>query len=92
MARTTQQRQKQVNARIEILTEWQKYVKSGKPEPTTLKLSLLKAYDLCKLGRDELGKLSQHLLIYGPHYLEKSGFYGLRVVITTPGNKDIEFE
>ncbi len=39
---------------------------AGNPEPLTLKLPLLKAYDLCKLGRDELGELSQHLLLYGP--------------------------
>lgn len=80
-----------MNARIEILEAWQHHLEAGNQEPTTLRLSLLKAYDLCKLGRDELGDLSQHLLLYGPRYLEKSGFYGLRVVITTSGTP-ISFE
>jgi hypothetical protein len=80
-----------VNARLEILDAWKQHLQGGNPEPTTLKLSLLKAYDLCKLGRDELGDLTQHLLLYGPRYLEKSGFYGLKVVIVTTG-PDIAFE
>lgn len=81
-----------MNARIEILDAWKAYLQAGNSEPTTLKLSLLKAYDLCKLGRDEMGELSQHLLLYGPHYLEKSGFYGLNVILTHDRDNEIAFE
>ena len=80
-----------MNARIEILDAWQNHLKAGNSEPSTLKLPLLKAYDLCKLGREELGDLSQHLLLYGPRCLEESGFYGLRVIITLEGDA-ISFE
>lgn len=80
-----------MNAKLDIINALQQYRKAGKPEPTTLKLSLSKADDLCKLGREDLGDLSHELLKHGPRHLEKTGLLGLKVSITQEG-PDIAFE
>ncbi len=79
-----------VNAKDEIVEAWKRHLSSGMSEPTQLKLPLAKAYDLCKLGREELGRLSCELLHYGPRHLERTGLFGIMVKITD--GTEIAFE
>ncbi len=79
-----------MSAKDEIVDAWKQHLSSGKGEPKTLKLPLVKAHDLCKLGHEALGDLSCELLRYGPYHLEKTGIFGLNVDIIKNG--DIEFE
>jgi hypothetical protein len=74
----------------EILDVLRSHVQGGKAEPTTLYLPLLKAYDLCRLSRNDLGQLADDLSLHGPRHLEKVGFYGFKVVITKD-EKQIRF-
>ena len=80
-----------MNAKIQIIEALQTHLRAGNPEPSTLKISMWKAQDLCRLGRDDLGDLSGELSRYGPQHLETTGFLGLKVVLTTSG-PDIAFE
>lgn len=74
----------------EILDALRAYMLGGKTEPTTVYLPLMKAYDLCRLGRNELGDLADQLARHGPRHLEQAAFYGLKVVLTKD-EKQIRF-
>jgi hypothetical protein len=66
------------------------FTRTGEP-PKVLKLPVLLAYDLVKLGREHLGDLVGQIAKSGIHVLEKEGLLGMKVKLV-PDGKDITVE
>ncbi len=66
-------------ATIDAIKDFHKRHPNGKP--TYVEMHWDFAYDLAKLGRAELGDLSEKIWIDGIQALEKHGLFGLKVVI-----------
>ena len=58
------------------------FIKNGGPAKV-LKLPILLAYDLAKLGREHLGDLAGHIAKSGIRVLEKEGLLGMKVRLVT---------
>jgi hypothetical protein len=69
------------DAKSRVLNALQDYLREGQPQPSVLHLPVDMAWDLCRLGRDEIGPLSEDLIRGGPRVLEEKGLFGLRVVL-----------
>jgi hypothetical protein len=59
--------------------------------PTILKLPVLQAYELAKLGREHLGDLAGQLIKHGIRLLEKDGLLGMKVKLVTD-QQEFSFE
>jgi len=70
-----------VNTILDAIVEAQKeFIRTnGGKEPTTLNIGICRAYDICKLGRNEIGPLADDLTRDGVKSLEK--LFGMDVVI-----------
>ena len=67
---------------------------NGAP-PTVLRLPILEAYDLAKLGRDVMGKTAADVFRHGIRWYEQKGlpgFPGIEVKIVRKGIVNFEFE
>jgi hypothetical protein len=59
--------------------------------PRVLKLPVIQAYELAKLGREHLGDLAGHIIKDGVRVLEKEGLLGMKVRLVTD-QPDYSFE
>lgn len=66
-------------------------VAQGHP-PHLLKLPILLAYQLAKLGHDHLGSLSEVLILKGVQALEETGILGMRVQLQQNGSRHFTLE
>jgi hypothetical protein len=67
------------------------YFSEHRRPPALLKLPVLQAYELAKLGREHLGDLSARIVKDGVRVLEKDGLLGMRVKLVTD-QPDFSFE
>lgn len=63
----------------DIIDKQAEFVARHGKQPKTLRLPLLQAYDLAKLGREHLGDLSNEIMLKGIKVLERTGLMGMKV-------------
>ena len=79
-------------ARASIIDGKAEFIEQHERNPSLVRLPVLMANDFAKSTHDEIGDLSEQLLIKGIDVLEEVGLYGMSVEITRRHDALLSFE